>query len=128
MTVKLFMGRDPSVGKWAEHEIQAYVVQEARRLGYFIEGDQNAAKRGYGAAARAKACGMTAGTPDLRVMLPRGDVLFIELKLEKGRLSDSQKAWHKRAEELRQDVIIVFADTPQEAWTEINSAFLNREG
>jgi hypothetical protein len=114
-----FLKKNPEQGKWLEWEIQAYVVQEARRLGYFIEGDQNANKRGYGAANRAKACGMTAGTPDLRVLLRDGKVLFFELKRLNGKMSDSQIEWHNRAMDLGHRVYRVWADCPYDAWVQI---------
>ena len=40
--------------------------------------------------ARLKAMGMKAGVPDLCIIY-RGDVLFVELKAPKGRLSPAQK-------------------------------------
>ena len=37
--------------------------------------------------------GLKSGCPDLIVEYPPGKVLYIELKNEKGRLSDAQKLW-----------------------------------
>lgn len=116
----LFLGRDISSGKWKEWEIQAYIVMEARRAGYSIEGDQNQGKRGYGAAARAKACGMQAGTPDLRILLPKGVIVFIELKLKKGKLSAAQQDWHYIAMVKGHKAHIVYADTPLDGWGLVN--------
>lgn len=110
----LFLKRDITTGKWKEWECQAYVVQELRRRGFMVEGDQNAARRGFGAAAKAKATGMTAGTPDLRVLLPKGRIVFIELKMVKGKLSDSQKEWRAKAELLGFEVGTVFANCPRD--------------
>ncbi len=45
--------------------------------------------------ARLKAMGYKAGWPDLQVVY-RGQVICIELKSAKGRLSDAQRAMHKR--------------------------------
>lgn len=112
----LFLGRDITTGKWKEWEIQAYIVQEARKAGYFIEGDQNAAKRGPVAAARAKACGMNAGTPDLRVLKKNGEIIFFELKLFGGKVSRPQEDWHNKAMSLGFPVYMVWADTPKLAW------------
>lgn len=112
----LFMGKDPSKGKWQEWEIQAYIVQEARRRDIFIEGDQNAAKRSYGAAARAKACGMNPGTTDIRVLKSFGKIKWIELKKCKNNLSDNQDKWHEKAVQLGHDVSTIYADTPIDGW------------
>lgn len=114
-----FLGKDIESGKWLEWQIQAYVVQEARRAGYFIEGDQNASKRGYGAANRAKACGMTAGTPDLRVILRDGKIIFFELKRANGKMSEKQALWHSIATGLGHLVYTIYEDRPDAAWAYI---------
>jgi hypothetical protein len=46
------------------------------------------------------------GTPDLLVMLPGGRTLWIELKTETGRVTDTQHAWHEAAHALGHDVIV----------------------
>lgn len=112
----LFLGRDISQGKWLEWAMQAYLIQEARRIGLFIEGDQNAAKRSYGAANRAKACGMQSGSPDMRLLCANGKIIWIELKRKKEKLSDNQVKWHKRATELGHVVHTIYAENPKEAW------------
>lgn len=117
--MQLFLGKDPTQGKWKEWEIQAYLIQEARRHGYFIEGDQNAAKRSPGAAARAKVCGMLAGSPDMRILLPRAQIVFVELKIKKGVISESQDKWHKEAIALDFIVFVIKEDTPYHAWQEL---------
>lgn len=115
-----FLGKDPRIStpenSWQEWEIQSYIVQQARRAGLFIEGDQNAAKRGFMAAARAKACGMMAGTPDLRVLKDNGKIVFIEVKKGKGKLSSAQKEWHSKAESLSHEVYTIYVDTPVMGW------------
>lgn len=45
---------------------------------------------------KAKGLGMVSGWPDLQVMLPGGQVFFIEVKAPKGLLSETQKAVHSR--------------------------------
>ena len=52
----------------------------------------NSAKRGVVEGAMFKAQGVSAGYPDLQI-LHNGKVYFIEMKSDKGRLSDSQKEW-----------------------------------
>ncbi len=115
----IFLGRDPTQGKWLEWQIQAYIVQEARREGYFIEGDQNQAKRGYGAANRAKVCGMQAGTPDIRVLIFPKKIVFIELKKTNNGLSQDQIEWHDIAKWHGIKTYVVYADTPDEGWHQV---------
>lgn len=118
--IEKFLNKDISQPGWKEWQIQAYLVMQARRAGYFIEGDQNAAKRGYAAAAIAKACGMTPGTPDLRILFPYGRILFVEVKTDTGRLSKAQLYWHEKAAALGHNVLVVKADTPKAAWEIVN--------
>jgi len=115
---KIFLGRDPTVaGKWQEWEAQAYVIQELRREGIMIEGDQNQGKRSFAAAARAKAAGMKAGSPDLRIFLYYQKLILIEVKIGTGKSdkrSQEQKDWHKEAEERGFIVHTVYCKTPME--------------
>ena len=57
-----------------------------------------------GQLTQLKRMGYTKGTPDIMVFHPGRSPyvhgLFIEMKSEKGRVSDEQKEWGKRAEEL----------------------------
>ena len=55
----------------------------------------NGGDRGKAEAGRLKAQGVKAGVPDLMLPVPRGGYhgLFIELKADKGRLSEAQKEW-----------------------------------
>lgn len=125
--MELFLKRDISTGDWQEWEIQAYIIQEARRAGYFIEGDQNAAKRSRGAGARAKACGMNAGSPDMRVLLFGGRTLWAELKKRKGIVSQKQKDWHKAVAGMGHEVRIIWADTPLQGWQEMKHILKEKE-
>jgi hypothetical protein len=45
-------------------------------------------------AGKLKRMGVQAGMPDIAVVYPFGQILFIELKAPKGILSDAQKAVH----------------------------------
>lgn len=119
--MNVFKKHDINSGSWYEWEIQAYIIQEARRIGLFIEGDQNAGKRSYAAAARAKACGMLAGTPDMRVLTHGGIVIFIELKKKNGELSPAQEEWQQKAKDTHHHVYTIYADTPGEAWSQFKS-------
>lgn len=51
----------------------------------------NGGKRHVHTAIKLKAEGVRAGVPDLCFVLPGGRAAFLELKAEKGRLSDAQK-------------------------------------
>ncbi len=113
---EFFLGKDISKGKWQEWQIQSYIIQQARRAGHFIEGDQNAAKRSYGAAAKAKATGMLSGSPDMRLLKSNGKIKWIELKKHYNDLIPSQEKWHKDAIALGHDVNTIYADTPKEGY------------
>ena len=74
---------------------------------------------------RAKAMGLTAGVPDLQLLVPRFDKvtnkvipgLFIEMKSEKGKLSLTQKVFHDKLRS--QNYTIVIAYSSDEAQKEI---------
>ena len=53
----------------------------------------NEGKRSIWLHNRMKRMGLKSGCPDIIIEYPQGRVLYIELKNEKGRLSDSQKLW-----------------------------------
>ena len=78
----------------SEHSLQSRVLRyllENAAPDVFAVAIPNAGRRTYRAAASLKAEGMTAGTPDLCVLLPGGFVLWLELKTATGRLSDAQQ-------------------------------------
>lgn len=53
----------------------------------------NEGKRSIYLHAQMKKMGLKSGCPDIIVEYPMGKILYIELKNEKGRLSDNQKLW-----------------------------------
>lgn len=69
----------------------------------------NGEARSAATGAKLKAMGVMPGVSDFIVMAI-GQVLFLELKGSKGRLSDSQKAFRERA--LAAGAIYAVADTP----------------
>lgn len=82
-----------------EWQMQAEAVRALRALPEFgrlfaLAGDMNAARRGPAMAAIAKATGMAAGEPDLRVYMAGGRLGLIELKTATGRLSPAQRDRH----------------------------------
>jgi hypothetical protein len=66
---------------------------------------------------RKKDMGMRNGAPDLAFLKPDG-CLQVELKTEKGKLSDSQKAW--RDYSLKQDIPYVVA----RSWKDVKNALV----
>jgi hypothetical protein len=116
-----FLGKDPANCsiKWSEDHIQMYIVQETRRRGYLVTASMEQAKRNRARAARAKAMGLTAGVPDLIFRLPNGGKVEIELKTKTGKLSGSQKAFHKVIKDLGHEVYTVYAQSPARGLGEV---------
>jgi hypothetical protein len=81
----------------SEHAIQRTVVDILRMCGvrdlvYFHV--PNGGKRNLIEAVRLKAAGTLAGIPDL-VLVADGRSFFLELKAERGKLSEAQQAVHE---------------------------------
>ena len=53
----------------------------------------NEGQKSIGYHLKMKKMGLKSGCPDIIIEYPEGRILYIELKNEKGRLSDSQKLW-----------------------------------
>ena len=79
----------------SEHEEQVAVVEYCDLLSIPIFHIPNEAKRSPAVAARLKAEGLRPGIPDLCVPVAKGifHSLYIEMKDEKGRLTDAQIEW-----------------------------------
>lgn len=106
--------------RWDEDALQAAVVTSLHRIEkagapFTFAGDQNAAKRGPRAAAAAKAMGMRAGEPDIRIYLQGGRALLIELKTDRGQRSKEQIARHGVLSALGWQVHTLRCRTPAEA-------------
>lgn len=112
-----------------EWVLQAAAVRRLRQMpGYLAEtppgqlppgaftlaADFNAARRSPQEAVKAKATGISAGEPDLRIYGERGRLLLIEYKAEKGRLSDEQKKRHPLLEALGYTIIVIRSASEQE--------------
>lgn len=97
---------------WTEDDLQMAIVQHLRKTGQPFAADFNAGKRNPG---RAKAMGLEAGEPDLRLYYDRGRTVFVELKRQKGVVSAAQKARHKMLRDLGHTVHVLRAKTPAEA-------------
>ena len=80
----------------SEHEIQCLLIKWASAIPELkCFAIPNGEKRNIMTGAKLKKAGVKAGVPDLFFCVPRGGYhgLFIELKSEKGRLSNEQKYW-----------------------------------
>lgn len=51
--------------------------------------------------------GLTPGVPDLAVIAPQGKIFWLEVKAEKGRVSDAQLAFHLQLQARSHDVAVV---------------------
>jgi hypothetical protein len=110
-----------------EWELQAEAVRQLRTLpgyadsvdklapnGFTIAGDMNGDYRSKRAAMKAKATGIAAGDPDLRVYAASGRLLLIEYKGEEGVLTASQKIRHPLLRALGYTVLVIKAKTREE--------------
>jgi len=79
--------------------------------------DQNGAYRSKVERGRAKASGMQAGEPDLRLYFPKEIIRHIEVKAKQGSRSANQKKRHANFRKLGHKVITIKADTPRAAIT-----------
>ena len=60
----------------------------------------------------------TVGVPDRLVLLPGGGLILVELKTEKGKLSDAQREWHLRARRLGTKVVVLRGLEQIQTWVE----------
>jgi hypothetical protein len=106
------------VDRVPEWRYQAEVVArlhnlEAKGWAFTCAGDMAAGARSKAARALAKATGLTAGEPDVRVYLTGGRLLSIELKTPDGRRSKEQRERHARLIALGFEVLTIAAATPE---------------
>jgi hypothetical protein len=71
----------------------------------------NGGKRNIKTAIKLKKEGVLSGVSDIQILLPNGKTVFIEMKHEKGKLSDSQIEFINRAESLGHTVIVAYSCT-----------------
>ena len=104
----------PSMRQPSERDMQKAVAKWLRQWGCLVSATENELNgaQNHDADARirlasaAKARGKTPGWPDLTVITKAGRVLFIEMKAQKGRLSEKQRIIHATMRE-RGVVVIV---------------------
>lgn len=105
--------------KLSEFEIQSYVSTRLKQLNILHHGDLAGIKTSPSQAARAKACGMRKGWPDMCVVLP-GRVVFLEFKTINGRQSMEQRKVEKLMNECNNDsYYVVQCDTREAAWERV---------
>ena len=61
----------------------------------------NEGRRSVSYNVKLKRMGMRSGAPDILIEYPEGKILYIELKNEKGKLSQSQKLWKLQSSALK---------------------------
>lgn len=85
-----------------ESRFQACVVRFLRGLGYMVFSVPNGTRLKPTQALIAKAEGLMAGVADLVIMLPKGQIVFAELKNPNGagRQSEAQKEFERCARAL----------------------------
>ena len=88
---------------------QARLVAGLRRAGYMVAAIPNGGSRDAREGANLKVQGVLAGMPDLVVMLPGGQTVWIEMKAPGGRVSPAQKDVHSRLLELGHRVIVAYS-------------------
>jgi hypothetical protein len=101
-----------------EYAVNAEAVADHDNVGrqsFTIAGDMNAGRRSRNESMKAKATGIAAGDPDLRVYLPGGELRLIEYKNAEGVLTDSQKVRHPLLAALGHPVVTLRVCTEAEA-------------
>lgn len=93
----------------SEAAIQRQIVDWVRVAapGVVVVAVPNAARRTVSGRPTNAVAGLTAGVPDLVVIMPEGKTLWIEVKSEKGRVSDAQFAFHSKLHGLGHTIAIV---------------------
>ena len=109
--------RDPSKPKAKraapERDAQKAVVKWLRLWGHLVAASENERRSNSddpNAQARfqamRKASGVTPGWPDLAIALPGGRTAYVEMKAERGRLSEAQNVVHARLRALGHVVVV----------------------
>ena len=92
-----------------EARIQREIIQFVRAVAphCLIVAVPNGSQRTASGRPANAVAGLTAGVPDLVVVIPGGRVLWVEVKSEKGRVSDAQLAFHLELQARGHDIAIV---------------------
>lgn len=104
---------------------QIYVVSFLKKLkalepnvGLVFFSIPNGGTRNKREAANLKLSGVTAGIPDL-CLLVKSKTLFIEMKKNNGKLSEHQKSIIEELSNIDIETYVIYADTPHEAISKI---------
>lgn len=100
-----------------EYDHQKEVVRFARDMAIvdpayeLLFAIPNAAKRSFKLAQYEKALGLKPGVPDLFLAFPKAPYhgLFIEMKKEKGVVSEHQKEWISRLSDVHYKVVVCYS-------------------
>ena len=108
---------DPPVLEWLLQAAQVRALRAMPEYGrqFLLAGGMEAGRRGKQEAVKAKATGLTAGHPDLTILLPDARCGMIENKNAEGRLSREQKDRHAALAKIGHHVVVIKAKTEAEA-------------
>jgi hypothetical protein len=101
--------------EYADTAAKVEANTKAGRLSFTIAADMNAARRSPRESVKAKATGIAAGDPDLRLYLPNGELRMIEYKNAEGVLTASQRVRHPLLAALGHPVVTLKVGTEEEA-------------
>lgn len=109
----------------SEKVLQTHAVAALMRLRMagrpiLFAGDMAGNRRTPSERLWAKATGLVAGEPDLRIYGPAGRTLFIEMKTAVGSVSPDQHKRHAELRRLGHEVVVLRASTGDEAARLIN--------
>jgi hypothetical protein len=89
-----------------EAQVQRAIIDRLRFAGVLCVAVPNEGRRSAREGARLKGNGLRPGFPDL-ICMQRGLVAFLEVKAEKGRVSDAQAEFHRELERQGMSVAVV---------------------
>jgi hypothetical protein len=69
----------------------------------------NGGSRNAMEASNLKTQGVLAGVPDLCIVMPGGEIIWVEMKAEDGRVSPFQKSLHENFSALGHDPIVAYS-------------------
>lgn len=108
---------EPPVLEWRLQAAQVRALRAMPEYGrqFLLVGGMEAGRRGKQEAVKAKATGLTAGHPDLTILLPNARCGMIENKNAEGRLSLAQRDRHAALAAIGHHVVVIKAATEAEA-------------